>query len=291
MRNTVADQRARNKANERGNTIADIYNNFSETEMAAVSAAVNRDYDKLNVNQIMSGNFGANAKSLGLSADDLKAMGYDSAAAFNSAMAEAQKNAAADWDKTLRAHTSGVDQAMNAIASSTNTGLQNISYSTLKAYGDMLEGFGDSAEATNFSNALTDIMEANFEDAEAIMQAATGIDWSQGEVALEQLNGQLYDMGIEIDENSTTWKNFQEAVNDMSFSVLNQSLDTMRQTLATIGKLAKDVSFGDVISDEDYKQLTDIDGSLKKDFVMTADGYMYVGEGNLKNKAKDATMA
>jgi hypothetical protein len=169
--------------------------------------------------------------------------------------------------------------------------LQNISYSTLKAYGDMLEGFGDSAEATNFSNALTGIMEANSEDAEAIMQAATGIDWSQGEVALEQLNGQLYDMGIEIDENSTTWKEFQEAVNSMSFSVLNQSLDTMRQTLATIGKLAKDVSFGDIISDEDYKQLTDIDGSLKKDFVMTADGYMYVGEGNLKNKAKDATMA
>jgi hypothetical protein len=155
----------------------------------------------------------------------------------------------------------------------------------------MLEGFGDSAEATDFSNALTGIMEANSEDAEAIMQAATGIDWSQGEIALEQLNGQLYDMGVEIDENSETWKKFQEAVNNMSFSVVHQNLETMRQTLATIGKLAKDVSFGDVISDEDYKQLTDIDGSLKKDFVMTADGYMYVGEGNLKNKAKDATMS
>jgi hypothetical protein len=91
--------------------------------MAAVNAAVNQNYNKLNVNQIMSGNFGANAQSLGLSAEDLKAMGYDSAAAFNAAMAEAQKNAAADWDKTLRTHTSGVDQAMNAIASSTNTGL------------------------------------------------------------------------------------------------------------------------------------------------------------------------
>jgi hypothetical protein len=67
---------------------------------------------------------------------------------------------------------------MKDIASSTNTELQNISYGTLKAYGDMLEGFGNSAEATQFSAALTGIMEANAEDAEAIMHAATGIDWS-----------------------------------------------------------------------------------------------------------------
>lgn len=296
MKDVVAADKASQAADERGTKLAKIYNNFDKQEMAAVNAAVNQNYDKLNVNQIMSGNFGASAQSLGLSADDLKAMGYDSAAAFNSAMAEAQKNAAADWDKTLRTHTSGVDNAMNAIATSTNDNLKNISYSTLKAYGDMLEGFGSKENAETFNSALTNLLsdeelKLSGEDTEAIMQAAAGIDWSQGAIALEQLNGQLYDMGIDITQNSDLWSKFQEAVNNMSFSVVHQNLETMRQTLATIGKLAKDVSFGDVISDEDYKQLTDIDGSLKKDFVMTADGYMYVGEGNLKNKAKDATMS
>ena len=290
MKDVVASSRAADAANTRGTELAKIYNNFNKEEMAAVNAAVNGNYDKLNISQFKNGITSVTAQSLGLSAEELKTMGYDSADAFNAAMAEAQKNAAADWDKTLRSHTSGVDQAMNAIASSTNDGLQNISYSTLKAYGDMLEGFGNSAEATNFSNALTGIMEANSEDAEKIMQAATGIDWSQGQVALDQFNGQLYDMGIDIENNTELWNAFQNAVNNMSFSVVHQNLATMRETLASISKIAKDVSVGDVVSDEDYEKLTSVDGSLKKDFVMTADGYMYVGEGNLQNKAKDATV-
>jgi hypothetical protein len=97
-------------------------------------------------------------------------------------------------------------------------------------------------------------------------------------------------MGINIDDNSETWIAFSNSVKAMTFSVLNQNLETMRTTLADINKITKDVKMGDIISDENYKRLTEIDGTLKKDFVMTADGYMYVGSDNLQDKANNATM-
>jgi hypothetical protein len=46
---------------------------------------------------------------------------------------------------------------------------------------------------------------------------------------------------------------------------------------------------GDVISDEDYEKLTNVNGALKQDFVMTADGYMYVGDKDLKAEAAKTT--
>ena len=51
-------------------------------------------------------------------------------------------------------------------------------------------------------------MEANSDKAEDIMKAASGIDWSQGQVAIDQFNGMLQDMGINIENNATLWTNF-----------------------------------------------------------------------------------
>jgi hypothetical protein len=42
----------------------------------------------------------------------------------------------------------------------------------------MLEGFGSSTEAKAFNEQFSLLLAKNADDAEAIMQAATGIDWS-----------------------------------------------------------------------------------------------------------------
>jgi hypothetical protein len=49
----------------------------------------------------------------------------------------------------------------------------------------------------------------------------------------------------------------------MSFSVVNQNLDTIREKLGIINSIAKDIKMGDIISDEDYEKLTSVNGSLK----------------------------
>jgi hypothetical protein len=52
---------------------------------------------------------------------------------------------------------------------------------------------------------------------------ASNIDWSQGQAALDQFNGQLYDMGINVDEVTSDgpWAKLQATINNMSFSVVN----------------------------------------------------------------------
>jgi hypothetical protein len=47
---------------------------------------------------------------------------------------------------------------------------------------------------------------------------------------------------------------------------------------------------GSVISDEDYERLVKYNGALKHMFAMTADGYMYVGGGNLEEEANKAAL-
>ena len=76
----------------------------------------------------------------------------------------------------------------------------------------------------------------------------------------------------------------------MKFSVVNQSVEKLRSNLAEINKIAKNIKMGDIISDDDYKKIVEINGALKKDFVMTADGYMYVGSKSLKDMASQSTL-
>jgi hypothetical protein len=153
--------------------------------MAAVNAAVNKNYDKLSVGQMQSGIAGVTAESLGLTLNDVLQMGYTSLDAFNKDMIAAQKNAQAAWTTELSTHTNGVAEAMRTVADSSNDAIRSISQSALKAYGDMLDGFGSAQETAAFNTALMDIMTANADNAEEIMIAASSIDWSQGNVALD----------------------------------------------------------------------------------------------------------
>ena len=287
MKQTVAAAYEAENSAGRGTDIAQVYNKLNKQDAAALNAVTNKDYSKLNVSQMKNG-FTLDATTI--TDEDLTKMGY-SREEFTNMQAAVQTAAQQEWTNLLNTHTKGAKQAMEAIADSQVEGLKTLSSGALDAYGTMLEGFGDSESMTNFNTALTDIIGANSEHAEEIIQAATNIDWSQGSVALDQFNGQLYDMGINIDNGNSLWDSFATAVNNISFSVVNSNVDKLRENLSTISKIAKDIKMGDVISDDDYAQLTAIDGSLKKDFVMTADGYMYVGEKDLKSSASAASIA
>jgi hypothetical protein len=84
------------------------------------------------------------------------------------------------------------------------------------------------------------------------MGLANKIDWSQGEAAMQDFNYQLLQMGINVDESSAEWQNMLTAMQNMNTSVVHRDLDSIRNQIVEIDKIAKNVEMGSVISDEDY---------------------------------------
>ena len=289
MLDVMAMDQAKQQANTRATEIRDIYQKVGESQgkagVATLSAAVNQDYSKLSVSQMKAGAEDTlTASELGITSDtQAKALGYDTIEKLNAALAASATEAKNTWERMLDTHTSSTRTAIENISS-----VGDISFDTIQRYGSMLENL-DQSKVEDFNEGLQTIIANNEEHADTILNIAAGIDWSQGQGAVDELNGQLYDMGINIEEGSAEWKKLQDAINSMSFSVVNQNLDTVRDKLKTINDIAKNIKIGDIISDEEYEKLTSVNGALKQDFVMTADGYMYTGTQNLQDIASQAT--
>lgn len=291
MRTMVAKQKAAEASGLKAEQLTEIYNKLNDAEAGAVTAAMTGDTSGLNLKQLQGE--AITADSLGLSAEDLKVMGYESADAFNAAMKTAQEKAAKGWEITLSNYSDTTEKLMRQVGNSSNEALQNISQASVKAYGNMLEaiesaGGSDAAEA--MSEGLMGLMEQHSAKAEEIMNAAASIDWSKGEASLNELNGKLFDMGIYIDENSEEWKAMVKSMEQINTSVVHRDLDSIRQDIVSIKEIAGNIEMGSVISDEDYQRLVKYNGALKHMFAMTADGYMYVGGGNLEEEANKAAL-
>jgi hypothetical protein len=97
----------------------------------------------------------------------------------------------------------------------------------------------------------------------------------------------MLQLGINIDENDETWSALVDDMRAANVSVLNNDLDSVRKKLTDIKNLTKDISFGSVLSDEDYNQLIKYNAALADSFMMTADGYMYTGTGDVSEIAAE----
>ena len=289
---TIASALAAADANEAlaasAENLVATFAKLDESEAAAVTAATTGDASQLNLNQIRNG---VDASSLGLTQEDLDTLGYATIDELQSELDAAIAEARDNWDQTISTYSSGAQEQMNQIADSTNEAINSISQATVLNYGQMIQDvqqMGGQAAADNMGNALTTLMSENADKAEEIMQAASGIDWSQGEGALNELKGQLFDLGIYIDENSSTWQAFQNTVNGFNSSVVHQDLNSIRTEISEIADIAGDIELGDIISDEDYNTLVAYNGALKEMFALTADGYMYIGDGDIGDIALQA---
>ena len=203
---TIASALAAADANKQLATSAEAlvstFSKLNEKQAAAVTAATSGDTSKLSLNQIQNG---VDASTLGLDETDLANLGYETIEALQADLDAAIADALEGWNKTISTYSSGAQTQMNAIAQSSNEAINSISQATLLSYGNMIQSvqqMGGQAAAENMGSALTTLMEENADKAEEIMQAASGIDWSQGASALNELKGKLFDIGIHIDENS-----------------------------------------------------------------------------------------
>ena len=83
------------------------------------------------------------AADLGIDSDEkAQALGYDSIAKLNEALASSASNAQATWNKTIQVHSSAVQDAMNNMAN-----LADVSFGTIQNYGNMLENLDQTGIA------------------------------------------------------------------------------------------------------------------------------------------------
>lgn len=120
------------------------------------------------------------------------------------------------------------------------------------------------------------------EDADVLAEALANVnDWTDPN-AINDLNATLEEQGVDVSSLGSEWNNFCQSMVDAStnaYTLIN-ALDSLRDSIASIKKITKDISFGDVISDEDYQTLLSYNKELASMFTMTYDGWKFIGDEN-----------
>ena len=290
MKTVVATQKASEAIGASAEKLAETFNKLSDSQMAATDAVLTGNYKDLSLAQIQNG---VDASSFGFTQTDLENMGYATLAEFQADLDNAIVEANNSWSNTLKNYSDLASGHMQAIGNSNVEAINSISQASVEAYGKMLEGIqtagGDDA-ANAMADSITTIMEKNSSKAQDIMNLASGIDWSKGEEALQEFNYQLLQMGINIDENSQEWQGMVMTMQSINTSVVHRDLDKTREDLVQIKEIAGDIEIGDIISDEDYDTLIRYKAELADMFMLTAEGYKYLGGGNLSDIASEIAL-
>ena len=71
---------------------------------------------------------------------------------------------------------------------------------------------------------------------------------------------------------------------DSARNLINR-FDKLKESLASLNSIVKDISFGSVISDDNYNTLIEYNKSLKDMFVMTAGGWKFIGDVDKLNSS------
>ena len=284
----LAAQDADAAVNEAGNKIVDIVSKLQESTVDLLSAAKTGDMSGLTV-----GELGTQNKELEkLTEEELHALGFEGTKEEIIAQIAEQQKANIDNIK-LAANQYGetVGGLISTMLDTNDATIKNVTQGTLKAYADTLSDLalhGGEDVMKDFDSGLQGIMDTYSNKSEEIMSIANNIDWSQGESALQDFNYQLMKMGINIDEGNAEWQKLVSAMQNMNTSVVHRDLDAIRAEITDIKKLCSEIEIGSVISDEEFDKLIKYKAELADLFIMTADGYKYVGGGNLEQEASEA---
>lgn len=129
------------------------------------------------------------------------------------------------------------------------------------------------------TQSLADIYNQAGSEAGELSTILNNIDWPSGG-GVEQLNAAIEEQGLDIDTTSYAWQSY---IDEMSKTILStdnliNSVEELRDKMTTIQELVGDIKLGDIISDEDYKQLLAYNEGIADFFVMGASGYQFIGD-------------
>ncbi len=117
------------------------------------------------------------------------------------------------------------------------------------------------------------------EELEKILPNLENLDWSASDIN-QQIANAFEAAGISIDITGDAYSNFIDNLRNSRSIIADVTTDfkSLRTTMDEIHEIAKDLKFGDVIDDDYYKKLIAQNVALKDSFVLTRDGYKFIGE-------------
>ena len=187
------------------------------------------------------------------------------------------------WTNNLEELTNRTQDSLTNLISnySDNESFAKLTDDQLLKYGEALDNLystsGSEAQAA-LTGVVDTLIAENEDEADKIVQIASEIDWTNGEQGLINLQNQLKDSGIYLDENSASWKNLVAQIEAAPEALINYDFEKVRKEIAEIGELVNDISFGDVISDEDFNKLKKYSAEVRDMFLLTAEGYRFIGD-------------
>lgn len=287
----LAAQDANSVVEQQGEEIVKILAKLQEGTVDILTGAKSGDMSGLTMGQL-SGDL---SEIQSMSESDLQALGFEGSKEEILAKIAEQQQANIDNIK-LNANTYGetLSTLVSDMIDSNDSAIQNVTQGTLKAYTDTLHELathGGNDVMQNFNEGMTGLLDKYSNKTEEIMSIANDIDWSSGEKGLQEFNYQLLKMGINIDENSDEWQQLVKAVSGINVSIVERDLDSIRTEIVEIKNLCKDITIGSIVSDDDYDKLIKYKAELADLFIMTADGYRYIGGEDLESVVGESALA
>ena len=210
-----------------------------------------------------------------ISDEDAQNMGYDNAEAYVKALQlgiDSYKDGLANVGKNLSSSIS--TDFLNGVEELTLAGAQSMA-------GNLDEAF--KLAGSEVANTLDDIFVGAGEDADELSALLEGVDWGDPN-AVAKLNAEIQKQGLNVDTSSAAWKAYTEAMSNagMAMGGIQSKFDALRDTIASTSSITKDLQTNDIISDEDYEKLLAVNPAIKEMFMVTADGYRFLGsQGDL----------
>ena len=200
---------------------------------------------------------------------------------FATAAEEARKS----WENYLNTLSDSTENFIADKSGKVHDFLTGMSRETIASYAGVLETIlqqGGPEAQKQFSSNIEKLLETYPSQAKEILNIVNTTEWNKGTQSAQEFIGKLYDIGIVAEQ-----EDIKNLFANMNVSVLVRDLDTVRSNIKDISELASKITFGSAVSDEDYKALTKYNAELKKSFILTAEGYRYVGEESLGKIAAD----
>ena len=283
MMRTKASQTANADIEEEAEKIAQLYGRSTKEQVDLMTAAAG-DASYLSRSEIAKyakQGTELDASALGLTEEQLKAFGGKEE--FEAMLMDNVQKAQEAWEKTTSTMMNATQASLNALIAnqSDNEEFAKLTDAQLQIYGEALDTmYQTSGAATQeaFSSVMDELIANNKDEADKIVEIASGIDWTSGEKGLTEFYNQLRDSGIEIDQNSERWQDLVTKMQTTPTSLLKHDFEAIREEIATIQELVNGISFGDIVSDEDFEKLRQYSTEVQDMFMMTADGYRFIGK-------------
>ena len=294
MIQTRASYLANQEITEEAEALTELYNSMDAGQAALLTAATAGDtsfmsradiasYITRNADGSITANVDDAVASLDLDTDELAVLGYESLEQFKNDLKESVEQGESAWAKMTSFMANRTEEALNGLIErqSDNESFKKLTDEQLNQYGTALDTLyknNGAAAQDSFNSIMDTLLKENEAEADKIVQIASGIDWTNGEQGLVDLQNQLYDAGVYIDENSQQWKDFVDEIESTPTSLLTYDFEKIREEIATIQELVQDISFGDVITDDEFNTLKKYSSEVKDLFILTADGYRFIGD-------------